>query len=873
MEQVGRGSVGTVYRARDVETGAMVAVKVFDGYSSDMEGPAFRRDADVVAAIVHPHLVRYHGHSAEDEETPYLVMEWLDAEPLDGRLARRELTAREAVDLARRVAAALGALHARGIVHRNLHPHNLLLQGGDPARVKLSDLGVDPSPERLVQVIGRGPTALTAGFLAPEYAKTGHADARTDVFALGAVLFRCLAGCLAFAGDDAAEVMSDVLQARPAPEVSAVRSDLPQALCDLVARMLAKKAADRPADGGAVARALAGLGDLGKGGGALPRPGAALPKPAPSATTHAPASTWTPPPEHVKAPVAAPPPPPREPGRPSVAVLRGIAGEALAPLLAACSGDERRRRADAVGALFDDRAPSGGSSVRCALCEEPPMGRRHVVVQAPADRRSSLPSFTVVDGDRGLSDPAICAVCTDKDWATRDADAEAALEVLRQPTAEMDVVWARKELEERIARRQVRTIRGVPCSFCDEDGETGVRSRHVTVCRFCWAELRRALGRAEDVGAPEGASARERRRREDEEQDRRARGIAREYRWLRRNALVVRAELEEKRRDEDARALARMPEWKRREAQATRTAQEARDKPPAPYEAWRHEEETWAANMDAGTFDADRDLPFPPELVAEAHRFAAWIGARRARVLPSPPERPATADDERVIELIEQAAINGYRLRDRRGGLYGRRVVDDRWQIIEPHLAAHPPGPGLRLRVDAALWLLQRALALGVRYHDSYPRYGLDAAGPDYLDITYRYANLVGRLHDYRRALPQRGNLLLHGGTVEERQEIAAELHDAVVGADAYAAARFVVVGPGDGPLTSSLRRDTVHVPDVFALSRHEQRLLVDRLDGEACTVFGADDLEPFAARARAELLPPLGERITAPAYDVTEER
>jgi tetratricopeptide (TPR) repeat protein len=258
----GAGGMGSVYRARDRETGAPVAVKAL--HRPDLTAARFEREAEVLAQLEHPGIVRYVAHGRDEEGTAFLAIEWLTGVDLAERLAAGPMTVGEAVAVVRRAAEALGAAHARGVLHRDVKPGNVFLVGGAVDTVKLLDFGIArlgalPGGTRTGALLG------TPGYMAPEQAR-GERDLGppVDVFALGCVLFECLAGRPAFAGASPMAVLAKVLFDE-APRVSAERPDVPAALDDLVARVLAKSPADRPADGTAVAAALAALGEIDAG--------------------------------------------------------------------------------------------------------------------------------------------------------------------------------------------------------------------------------------------------------------------------------------------------------------------------------------------------------------------------------------------------------------------------------------------------------------------------------------------------------------------------------------------------------------------------------------------------------------------------------
>jgi serine/threonine protein kinase len=254
----GSGGMGAVYRALDRSTGEPVAVKVLlEGRTSGES--RFEREAQLLSEMRHPGLARYVAHGAMESGERYLVMEWLEGEDLSRRLQRSRLTIEESLLLTSRVAEALEAVHAHGVIHRDLKPSNLFLVDRRVSEVKILDFGV----ARFGGVTGSTQTGTmlgTLGYMAPEQARSGQAlDSRTDVFALGCVLFECLAGVPAFAGAHLMALLAKILF-EEAPRVSDLRPEVSDKVDALVARMLAKDPEDRPRDGAAVAAAIAALG-------------------------------------------------------------------------------------------------------------------------------------------------------------------------------------------------------------------------------------------------------------------------------------------------------------------------------------------------------------------------------------------------------------------------------------------------------------------------------------------------------------------------------------------------------------------------------------------------------------------------------------
>ncbi|XXT14958.1 protein kinase [Sorangium sp. So ce429] len=268
-ELAGAGGMGAVYRALDRTTGVVVAVKLLREVS-ERAAARFAREARALAGIEHPHVVRYVTHGVATTGEPYLAMEWLSGESLSVRLSRRGLRVEESVALVRAVADALGAAHARGIVHRDVKPSNLFLVDGAIDRVKVLDFGIAKLPDATSQLTQTSAVVGTLGYMAPEQARGDREtlDARADVFSLGCVLFECLTGQRAFRAQHLMALLWKLLLEDP-PRVTELRPEVPPALDALVARMLAKEPAARLADGAAVARCLDALGALEGSGASL----------------------------------------------------------------------------------------------------------------------------------------------------------------------------------------------------------------------------------------------------------------------------------------------------------------------------------------------------------------------------------------------------------------------------------------------------------------------------------------------------------------------------------------------------------------------------------------------------------------------------
>jgi serine/threonine protein kinase len=254
LRPVARGTFGEVYEAIDATTSRHVGLKVLDRSRTDFA--RFEREAEVLATVRHPNVVAYVAHGLTDQGAPYLAMEWLEGMDLAARLNAGKLSVREALTIVRHAAAGLGAAHTLGIVHRDVKPSNLFLVGGRSDDVRVIDFGVARAPRS--RLTSEGTVLGTPEYMAPEQAQGAELTPRVDVFALGCVLFACLTGQSPYAAADAMQSMRKLLQGA-APRLREERAEVAGALDELVARMLARDPAERPADGTDVASRIAGL--------------------------------------------------------------------------------------------------------------------------------------------------------------------------------------------------------------------------------------------------------------------------------------------------------------------------------------------------------------------------------------------------------------------------------------------------------------------------------------------------------------------------------------------------------------------------------------------------------------------------------------
>ncbi len=247
--KLGAGGMGEVYKARDPRLNRHVAIKALpDLVANDPERVArFEREAQVLAALSHPHIGAIYGLEVADAgKSRYLILEFIDGESLAARLQRGAVPFDEAVAYARQMLDALEAAHEKGIVHRDLKPGNVMLTTEN--QIKILDFGLarvidsDPtasqsnSPTLTFAATQAGVVLGTAAYMSPEQAKGRVADRRSDVWAFGCVFFEMLTGKRVFDGEDVSETLAAVLRADP--DWKALPADVPAGIRSLLKRCL-----------------------------------------------------------------------------------------------------------------------------------------------------------------------------------------------------------------------------------------------------------------------------------------------------------------------------------------------------------------------------------------------------------------------------------------------------------------------------------------------------------------------------------------------------------------------------------------------------------------------------------------------------------
>ncbi|NNF04050.1 MAG: serine/threonine-protein kinase, partial [Rhodothermales bacterium] len=251
VSELGRGGMGIVYLAEDTKLDRQVAIKVLppSALSSEDDRARFYREAKAAAALNHSNIAQiYQIDEAVPSDaphgtqpSPFIAMEYIDGEPLDDRIKRGPLKISEALRLAAQIAGALGEAHEKGIVHRDVKASNVMLTSKGDAKVLDFGLALTAASTKLTRM---GSTLGTVAYMSPEQARGEEVDNRTDLWAVGVVLYEMVAGRNPFGGDYEQAVVYGILNAEPEP-LTAVRTGVPMELERITNKALAKDASRR----------------------------------------------------------------------------------------------------------------------------------------------------------------------------------------------------------------------------------------------------------------------------------------------------------------------------------------------------------------------------------------------------------------------------------------------------------------------------------------------------------------------------------------------------------------------------------------------------------------------------------------------------
>jgi eukaryotic-like serine/threonine-protein kinase len=244
IKKLGAGAFGTVYKAKDKILGRMVAIKTIRleglaaaGTSLEELMDRFKREAQVSAQLKHPNIVTIYD-IGETEGVSYIAMEFIDGVGLDRVIATGgQLPLERAAMLGAQVADALDFAHRNGVVHRDIKPANIMIESGD--RVKVTDFGIAKVMDSGDHLTMTGSLLGTPSYMSPEQAKGAALDGRSDLFAVGCILYEMLAGKKAFRGDSITGLIFKIITEEP-PPIRELDPDIPDEIVRIIARALAK---------------------------------------------------------------------------------------------------------------------------------------------------------------------------------------------------------------------------------------------------------------------------------------------------------------------------------------------------------------------------------------------------------------------------------------------------------------------------------------------------------------------------------------------------------------------------------------------------------------------------------------------------------
>jgi serine/threonine protein kinase len=258
VKELGKGTMGVVYEAHDPQIDRLVALKILrpDRMVSEAYVGRFLKEARAIGRLSHPSIVTIYD-VGEDHGTIYIAMEYLKGTPFNEVVRSGRLTVSQAVDIARQVAEALDYAHNKAIVHRDIKPSNIILT--DDNRVKLTDFGIARIEDAAaVYQTQAGEILGTPVYMSPEQVMGQTVDGRSDLYALGVILYEMVVGRRPFGGDTIAAIFRSITQDIPEPPSSA-DPPIQQALSDLIMKSLAKSPEDRFQTGSEMAAALAAV--------------------------------------------------------------------------------------------------------------------------------------------------------------------------------------------------------------------------------------------------------------------------------------------------------------------------------------------------------------------------------------------------------------------------------------------------------------------------------------------------------------------------------------------------------------------------------------------------------------------------------------
>ena len=250
-KEIAQGGMGVIFLARDPYIQRQVVVKVlmYSKTLDDMYREFFQQEAELIAALEHPNIVPVYDFGWHGEQ-PYIVMRHMSGGSLDDHLRKGELKLTDMAHILKRVAEALDAAHARNIIHRDVKPSNILFDSTGESF--LSDFGIAKS-QKISDEDGEEYLVGTPAYMSPEQIKGTRLDGRSDVYALGVVLYRLLTGQLPFSNTSTTGLINAHVK-MPVPDVRLVKANIPAVWQEVVAKAMAKEPSERYQTAGDFAR-------------------------------------------------------------------------------------------------------------------------------------------------------------------------------------------------------------------------------------------------------------------------------------------------------------------------------------------------------------------------------------------------------------------------------------------------------------------------------------------------------------------------------------------------------------------------------------------------------------------------------------------
>ncbi|EMI19533.1 serine/threonine protein kinase, partial [Rhodopirellula maiorica SM1] len=247
ISELGKGGMGYVFRAEDTRLKRTVALKVMNKKiaATPNSRARFIEEARAMAAVHHDNVVVIF-EVGERNGTPFMAMELLNGQTLESlNLSKTQLGFEKILDFAKQITRGLAAAHAKEIVHRDIKPANIWIEEGND-RIKILDFGLALAQTPVDRIAGSGSVIGTPGYLSPEQARTDPLDDRSDLYSLGVVLYELCTGRLPLASSSVSGQLVAILSHKPKP-IRELNPEIPTPLADLVHRLLAKEARERPA--------------------------------------------------------------------------------------------------------------------------------------------------------------------------------------------------------------------------------------------------------------------------------------------------------------------------------------------------------------------------------------------------------------------------------------------------------------------------------------------------------------------------------------------------------------------------------------------------------------------------------------------------